>query len=205
MAKRTDSTDSKILARIRRRGRGWVFTPADFSDLGARDAIASALKRHKAAGLIRHLARGLYDFPRPDPVFGQLSPSTEAIVTAIARRGRYQLQPAGAQAASALGLSNQVPSRAVYLTNGPSRIVALGKRLIRLRHVTARQLIGAGSVSGAVIQALRHLGRSRVDDRVIAVLDRKLSATQRAVLRQSLRRAPRWIGDALRPILSPAA
>ena len=58
MAKHSKSADSKILNRIRVHRRGWVFTPAHLADLGTRNAIGSALKRFKANGTIRQLARG---------------------------------------------------------------------------------------------------------------------------------------------------
>lgn len=56
---------------------GWVFTPNHFKDLGSRGAIASALKRHKQAGYIRQLARGLYHYPKIDPELGILEPSLD--------------------------------------------------------------------------------------------------------------------------------
>jgi hypothetical protein len=56
MVKMIKTTDNQIISRIYGHGRGWVFTPDHFKDLGSRDAIASALKRHKHAGLIRQLA-----------------------------------------------------------------------------------------------------------------------------------------------------
>jgi len=65
MAKHPSSTETKVIARIKGRGRGWVFTPAHLKELGSRDAIASTLKRLKADGVIRQLARGLYDYLNP--------------------------------------------------------------------------------------------------------------------------------------------
>ena len=79
MAKHPTSADSKILDRIRVHRRGWVFTPAHLADLGTRNAIASALKRFKASGTIRQLARGLYDYPVQDPVLGLVAPSADEI------------------------------------------------------------------------------------------------------------------------------
>ncbi|MDE0411572.1 MAG: hypothetical protein OXI37_05085, partial [Gammaproteobacteria bacterium] len=61
MGKHANSADSKILRRIRSHGRGWVFTPDSFSDLGTRRAVDLALMRYRNSGLIRQLARGLYD------------------------------------------------------------------------------------------------------------------------------------------------
>ncbi|HBA83032.1 MAG TPA: hypothetical protein DCZ95_02955 [Verrucomicrobia bacterium] len=55
------STDKKVLAKIYGRKKGWIFTPEDFKGVGTRDAVASALKRHKQSGLIHQLARGLKD------------------------------------------------------------------------------------------------------------------------------------------------
>jgi hypothetical protein len=86
---------SKVLDRIRSHGRGWVFTPAHLADLGTRNAVASALKRFKAAGTIRQLARGLYDYPVQDSVLGTVAPSADAIARALAARDAIRLQPSG--------------------------------------------------------------------------------------------------------------
>lgn len=109
MPKHSTSTDSKVLDRIRGHRRGWVFTPAHLADLGSRNAVASALKRFKADGMIRQLARGLYDYPVQDPVLGTVTPSADAIARALVVRDAIRLQPSGAYAANVLGLSEQVP------------------------------------------------------------------------------------------------
>lgn len=64
MGKHAASIDSKVLARMRERGAGQVFTPAEFLDLGSRNAIDLTLSRHVRAGTIRRVARGLYGLPR---------------------------------------------------------------------------------------------------------------------------------------------
>ena len=83
--------DSKILASIRNRGRGWVFVPADFLDIASREAIDVALHRLTRQGAIRRLARGVYDFPQEHPVLGLLEPSAEVIARALAGRDRTRL------------------------------------------------------------------------------------------------------------------
>jgi len=93
MSKHKHSIESKAINRIYGHGKGWVFTPAHFSDLGSRDAVASALKRNRESGLIRQLARGLYDYPRTDPKLGKLSPSPDAVAKALAGRDAVRLQP----------------------------------------------------------------------------------------------------------------
>jgi hypothetical protein len=198
MGKHTHSVDNKTINCIYGHGRGWVFTPAHFSDLGSRDAVASALRRHRQSGLIRQLARGLYDYPQTDPKLGILTPSPDAVAKALASRDAVRLQPSGAYAANLLGLSTQIPMKIVFLTDGRPRTVQIGKKQIVLKQTTPRNMATAGKISGLVIQALRHLGSTHVDDNVIARLDRRLDADARKQLLKDVRFAPAWIADIMR-------
>lgn len=200
MGKHAQSIDSAIVRRIRRHGRGWVFTPAHFQDLGSRTAVGLALMRHTRAGTIRQFARGLYDYPRQDPLLGTLSPSVDGITRAVAGRDATRLQPSGAYAANLLGLSDQVPMRIVMLTDGPTRKVVLGKLQITLRRTTPRNMATAGRVSGTVIQALRWLGRRYVDDRMVRMLRSRLSPADKRQLLKDIRYAPAWIAEAMRKV-----
>jgi hypothetical protein len=195
MKKSNISVYDQILSSIYGHKRGWVFTPNHFKPLGSRDSIASALKRHKQSGLIRQLARGLYDYPKTDPDLGLLQPSNDDIAKALAGRDATRLQPSGAYAANLLGLSTQVPMKVVYLTDGRSRTVQIGRRQITLKQTTPRNMATAGKISGLVIQALRYLGRKRVDKEVIQTLKRRLSADDRKQLMKDIRYAPAWIAD----------
>lgn len=195
MGKHAHSTNSKIFRRIRSRKRGWVFTPDSFADLGSRQAVDLALMRHRDSGLIRQLARGLYDYPKIDPELGLLQPSTDDIANALAGRNATRLQPSGAYAANLLGLSTQVPMRVVYLTDGRPGTVQVGRRQIILKRTTPRNMVTAGRSSGLVIQALRHLGRENVDEQIIAQLDRRLDDNTRRQLMNDIRYAPGWIAE----------
>jgi hypothetical protein len=204
MGKHSQSVDSRILRRICAKRRGFVFCPKAFSDLGTRDAVASALKRYKRVGIIRQIARGLYDYPNHDRRFGLLSPSTDQIAQALAHRDAANLQPTGAYAANLLGLSDQVPVKTVFLTDGPSRHVTMGrKREIILRHTTTRNMAAAGTTSGLVIQALRWLGRRHVDDRTISILRSRLPEDERRRLLKYLLHAPAWVADIMRQVAQP--
>ena len=198
--KQLDSIDSQILRRIRSKGGGWVFTPADFRDLGSRTAIDLALLRHKRNGTIRQLARGIYDRPSRHPRLGLLSPSVDAVARAVAGRDASRLQPSGAYAANLLGLSNQVPMKVVFLTDGPSRKVQIGKQELILKRTTPRNMAASGRTSGLVIQALRHLGRRHVDDSVVRSLQRRLTGDEKKQLMSDLPYAPAWIAVIMRQI-----
>lgn len=197
------SIDSKILSRIYGRGKGCVVTPGDFLDLGSRQAVDLALHRLAKKGTLRRLARGLYDYPRTDPDLGPLSPTTDAIAKALKGRDRILLQPSGGYAANLLGLSDQVPMKIVFLTDGPARRVQLGKQVIMLKHTTPRAMATAGRVSGLVIQALRHIGQRYVDDAIVARLQKRLSDDDRKQLLQDIRYASAWIAAILRRVAGP--
>src|ERR1700722_8074572 len=191
--KSTQSTDSRLLATIHGRGRGSVFFPADFLDLGSREAIGIALHRLARKGTIRRLARGVYDFPKQHPVLGSLSPSADAVARALAGRDRTRLQPAGAYAANILGLSEQVPAKAVFLTDGPSRTLKIGPMTIQLRRTTPRNMEAAGRLSGLLMQALRELGKEHVTPERRKHLKRTLPADKRRELIKDLKLAPAWM------------
>jgi len=200
MGKHAKSIDKQILDRIKARGPGAVFTPADFLDLGSRNAVGQALFRNVHSGIIRQLARGLYDYPRRHPRLGVLMPSVDEVAAALKGRDVTRLQPAGGQAANILGLSTQIPARAVYLTDGRSRKVQLGRQVVILKKTTPRQMATAGRISGTVIQALRWLGQRHVDDKVVNSLRQRLSNRDKKNLLNDLRYAPAWISDVLRRV-----
>jgi hypothetical protein len=198
--KSTQSVDSRLLATIHGFGRGSVFVPADFLNIGSREAIGIALHRLARKGTIRRLARGVYDFPRQHPLLGPLSPSAEAVAKALAGRDHTRLQPAGAYAANALGLSEQVPAKAVFLTDGPSRTVKIGPTTIQLRRTTARNMAAAGRLTGLLIQALRELGNAHITAERRAHLKRTLPADKRRDLLKDLRLAPAWMHPIFREL-----
>jgi Family of unknown function (DUF6088) len=130
-------------------------------------------------GAIRRVQRGLYDKPKVSPTLGgKLSPDIEEAARAIARRLRWKIVPDGPWAANLLALSTQVPAKIVYLTDGPSKKVQIGKRTIQFKHARPQALAGPQS-SALIVQALRHLGKDGVGDAEVRKLRKVLSAADR--------------------------
>jgi hypothetical protein len=204
-AKSPQAIDSRIAAAIRSRGRGTVFVPADFLEIGSRAAVDVALHRLVRHGTIRRLARGVYDFPKEHSVLGPLAPSAEDIALALAGRDRSRIQPAGAYAANALGLSEQVPAKAVFLTDGPARTVKIGPTTIQLRRTTPKNMEAAGRLSGLLIQALRELGQEHVTQQRKDHLKRTIPAAKRRELLKDLRLAPAWMHPIFRELAEEKA
>ena len=192
----TTSVPDQIMRRARAGGRGGVFTSRDFLDVGGRAAVDQALSRLVKNGKLRRLARGLYDFPKVHPQLGPLSPTPDDVAQALARETGSQVQIAGARAANSLGLSTQVPAKSTYLTNGPSRRVVLGRRVVDLRHASPKHLIAPGSAAGTVVQALRHVGAVRAAD-VAKIASRRLSASDKKTLASTAVHAPAWMRPTL--------
>lgn len=203
--KATQSIDSRILARIHGRGRGSVLVPGDFLDIGSREAVDLALHRLARKGTLRRLARGVYDFPKEHPVLGMITPSADAVAKALAGRDRTRIQPAGAYAANALGLSEQVPAKVVFLTDGPSRTVKIGPTTIQLRRTTPKNMAAAGRLSGLLIQALRELGQEHVTPERREHLKRTLPADKRKELVKDLPLAPAWMHPIFRELAQEEA
>jgi hypothetical protein len=101
-------------------------------------------------------------------------------------------------AANVLGFSTQVPAKAIYLTDGPSRHIRYGSQTIIFRHATPRTMAVSGRTSAVVFQGLRYVGRNGMTDTMIRKIGRELSARDKQILKRDIRHAVAW----MRPILS---
>jgi len=200
----TQSIDKKVISRIQGRGMGSVWTPADFTDLGERTAVAKALSRHAMAGRIKRIARGLYCYPEKHPVLGDIAPSIDTITKSLKGRDQIRLLPSGAYAANLLHLSEQVPARIVFLSDGPNRKVKVGNLVIELKHVAPKRVAGAGRMSGLIIEALRYQGEDNVSPKSIDTIAKSLGEKERKQLIEDLRLAPAWMRPHLRSIAEKA-
>jgi len=202
LARNVSADVARRIVKMARATPGQVFTPFDFLDLGSPHSVGMALTRLTRSGELRRLARGLYDVPRTHPVLGELLPTADDIAQALARRDGASVQPAGAMAANLLSLSNQVPARAVYHTDGPSRTVKIGALTVYLKKRPPRQVRSASPMSSLVFAALRSLGKANVSSARVSHLQKTLSAADRRRLLKDLPLAPAWMHPHLRLIAS---
>lgn len=172
-----------IADRIMRRARAQsahgsrlVFTAKDFADFGDRAAVDQALCRLARGGGLRRIRRGLYDIPRVNPIMKRVAaPDVDAVVDAIARRDDVTIVSNGMAAANRLGLTTAVSARNDYLTDGPSRTLKVGNRVVRLKHASGKVMAMKGRPAGDVVRAIHWLGPDIAkDDQVIDTLRRRL-------------------------------
>jgi len=93
-----------------------------------------------------------------------------------------------------LGLSTQVPMKIVYLTDGTPRTIKLGKRTIRFKKTTPKNLTAKSRICELVIQALRIIGRNNVTQDQLNRINRVLANESQDTLIHDSRLAPAWIG-----------
>ena len=188
----TRMTD-KIMKRVSAHGRGrWVCTPKDFLDLGSREAVDQALSRLVKVGQLRRVGHGLYArmsdvLKRPAPV------DLDAAIAALARRDGVRIMPDGLAAANQLGLTNALPAKASYVTDGSSRTIKIDGRTVRFRHAGPSVMQWAGKPAAPVVQALRWLGpEAAADAKVVSILSRRLPDAVKRDLFQNSRHLPGW-------------
>ena len=196
----------QIVTRIERLGAGKAFSAKDFLDIGSRGTVDMALSGLTRRGTIRRIRRGLYDMPKVNPALGgKLSPDIDEAARAIARRQRWKIVPEGAWAANLLGLSTQVPSKIIYLTDGPNNEVPIGRRTIHFKHARPKAMAGLDGKFALVVQALRHLGKEAVGPREIKTLRATLSPADKRKLVRDTRFGVDWIYDVAKKIAEKAA
>ena len=187
------SVESKIYEKILKLRRGTLLFPDDFHTFWSSEAIRLALHRLEKEKAITRVAQGIYVRPIISQYIGEVLPSAEDVAKGIAKLDRVRIVPTGAYALNALGLSTQVPIKLVFLTDAAPRIIKIGKRTIKFKKATPKNLLAKGEISSLVIQALREIGINNVTDeeekRIIELLNKE---SQKDLL-QDIKLAPVWI------------
>lgn len=194
----------KIVKRVQGYGRGGrVFTPKDFLDLGSRAAVDQSLARLTKAGMLRRVGRGLYDWPYQSSVLGRPVPaSLDAVADAVTRRAGVRAVRSNDAAANALGLTNAVATRPVYLADRKLPDVKVGDRTIRFDAAGAKLAPWLDSDALMLVQALMwlHQQGDSVDDAAARLLRKRMTKGARAALLKRFSTLPGWAADSVRKI-----
>ena len=161
--------------------------------LGSRAAVDQALSRLVRRGTLFRAGRGIYVRP-VESTFGTRSPSTVKMVEGLANQRGETIVAHGAAAANRLGLTTQVPMRAIYLTSGRSRHLKLGAQTVEFRHAPIWQLILPGRVAGDVVRALAWLGPEKAGE-AIGRLRTKLPPSELEEVAAARARLPTWMAQ----------
>lgn len=191
------SVHKEIETNIKRYKRGDLIFSVDFRGKGSNDAIKQALSRLCKEGTLKRLGHGIYVLPKKDPVFGEVLPSAEEVAEALAKKEQVRIRPAGAYALHKLGLSMQVPTKLVYLTDGTARQIMIGKTTIKFKATTPKKLSLKGAYSSLIIPALEEIGLDSIDKNIEKRIQELLKLEDPLTLRQDLKKATVQIAEYL--------
>jgi hypothetical protein len=196
------SIEDKIVAQIAALPKGELLLPVDFQELGSSEAVRLSLFRLEKKDFIVRVAQGIYVRPKESSLIGKLTPSAEEVAEAIAKRDRIRTVPTGSYALNALGLSTQVPMNIVLLTDGSPREIKVGKRTIKFKKITPKNLLAKGRISRLVIQAIKEIGNGKItaeEEQKILGLLRKEEVNN---LKHDIALAPVWIQKIMKKALT---
>lgn len=187
------SIEKQIEKSIKSKPKGTLVLPDDYVSYGASKAIQKSLERLADKQLIVRVAQGIYVRPKISKLIGVLVPSAEEVAEAIAKRDRIRTVPTGSYALNALGLSTQVPMNIVLLTDGSPREIRVGKRKIKFKKTTPKNLLAKGKISRLVIQALKEIGNGKVTAKEENKIIELLKKEEVKDLKHDITLAPVWV------------
>ncbi len=193
--------ENKIITKIKKAGRGSLFFVNDFIAFGNSKAVNKVLERLVAKNEIKRVARGIYTRPKTSSLIGEILPTAEDIAKAIAKRDKARIVPTGSFALNAIGLSTQVPMNVVYLTDGAARKIRLNNRTITFKKTSPKNLATIGEISTLVIQALKEIGKDKVQEWEEKKIIELLKKEDKIRLQHDLKMAPEWIRIIMRKVI----
>ncbi len=195
------SVEFKIELAIKSKPRGFLLFPEDFAGKGSAESVRKALQGLKERKVIKQVAHGIYVRPKINEFIGEVMPTAEEVAQGIAKRDRIRTVPTGAYALNALGLSTQVPMKIVLLTDGSPRVVKVGKRSIKFKKTTPKNLLAKGKISRLAIQALKEIGNGKVTKEEEKKIIEQLKQENQKALQHDIDLAPVWIQNIMKEAL----
>ncbi len=190
----------EILNRIDEKEYG-AFTTSDFIDMDNYKTISKTLERFENERIIKRIRRGVYYRPKHNNLLGiDESPDINQVALAIARQLNIIIIPSGNFALNIIGLSTQVPSKYIYVTNGAYNEYEVGNNKIYFKHSTSREITALDNRILISIQALKTIGKGNVDSSIRDKLSTFLGNDNKEYIKSNNLRITSWIYDELKMI-----
>ena len=192
----------KVFYFISGHGRGWSFSSNDLIHKFTRQEIDNTLSDLVKKEKIRRVARGIYDYPKYSELLQkQLSPDIEQVSRAYARKFNWKIEVSGESALNILGLSTQVVGRYIYLSNGPNKNYTLNDgTTIEFKKSSLKNIGFKYKESSLIVQALKALGKDRVDEQIIESIREKIDTHKYKKILNDTHSATVWIYETIKII-----
>ncbi len=190
-----------IKIRILAEKIGAVFVAADFADITDKTTTNVALARLESEGIIRRVLRGVYDKPEYNEFLKEyIAPIPDNVAHALARNYGWTIVPCGDTALNLLGLSTQVPATWVYVSDGTYKEYTYDNTTIQFKRTTNKEVSKLSYKTALTIQALKALGKDKIDDALLDSLRKLLTVDEKQTMMSEAKTATSWIYEYIRQI-----
>ena len=198
-AVKEDSNFQKLVREITRLGAGSVFLSDDL-EIEDKAVLRVYLARMVDSNLIARIAPGVFYIPKYSKVLkSAIPPDIDDVAKAIAKSERARIIPVGNYALYKAGLTTQVPSVAVFGTDGTARVIKLNDgRTIKFKAAAARNFAYNSPVVQTAVSAMREIGKKNITQDEVSRVKKLCSSVKKETLESDLRLAPEWISRALK-------
>lgn len=192
---------TEIKKRIELAEAGTVFVTSDFTDIATTTTVRKCLSRQVEEKNIRRIMDGVYEKPVYSNLLKEYIPANPDVVAyAIARSFRWTIAPCGDVALNKLGLSTQVPVVWSYISDGPYRTFSWDNITLSFKHRANREISFMSETTTLVVEALKTLGKERVDDSIILSLKNRLPEAEKKKMLEEATGVSEWVYAVIRKV-----
>ena len=194
-----------IKKRILEAEEGSIFVASDFADIAENVKVATSLGRLEDEKLIRRILWGVYEKPEYNAFLGEyVAPSPDKVAHALARNFGWTIVPCGDTALNLLGLSTQVPSVWIYVSDGTYREYSYDNTTIKFKRTTNKEISKISPKTALVIQAIKALGKDSITAEIIEKIRSVTTKEEKEKMFVEAKYATSWIYDIIKLICGGA-
>ena len=181
---------------------GTVFVPSDFFDIAEAVKVNMCLNRLNESGELHRVMHGVYSKPHYSKMLDvYVPPHSDNIAKAIARNYGWTVVPCGDTALNMLGLSTQVPSNTMYVSDGPYKTYnADGVKLGFKRTNSKNEIVAVSYKTALMIQALKAIGKDNITDEALRKLSKVLDHNDKQKALAESQRITAWVSDCVKRV-----
>ena len=192
---------NQIRGNIEKAENGSVFVSTDFTDITDKKTVNMGLIRLADEGLIKKILFGVYYKPEFSKLLGEtVAPAPNKVAHALARNFGWTIVPCGDTALNLLGLSTQVPSQWVYVSDGAYKEYTFDNTTIKFKRTTNKEISKVSYKTALTIQALKALGKENITEQVILRLKKILTDEEKEKMLAESKSATSWVLELIKVI-----
>ena len=192
---------NQIRANIEKAENGSVFVSTDFTDITDKKTVNMGLIRLADEGLIKKILFGVYYKPEFSKLLGEaVAPSPNKVAHALASNFGWTIVPCGDTALNLLGLSTQVPSQWIYVSDGAYKEYTFDNTTIKFKRTTNKEISKVSYKTALTIQALKALGKENITGQVILRLKKILTDEEKEKMLAESKSATSWVLELIKVI-----